>query len=98
MQVNDKWQSWEDYAYDLEEEIERITNLNNQLTKECQNIACLQRGIARLNRIIRKTIKYIKDDMPYLEEPDDDYENNHKMQEYDKSILLKMLKGEDINE
>ena len=33
--------------------------------------------------------------MPYLEEPDDDYENNHKMVEYDNSILLNILQGSD---
>ena len=44
---------------------------------------------------INKAIKYIENDMPYLEEPDDDYENNHKMIEYDKSYLLNILKGDE---
>lgn len=46
-----------------------------------------------LNLKMQKAIKYIKYNMPYLEEPDD-YENTHKMKEYDKSILLNILKGE----
>ena len=47
--------------------------------------------ITRLNNTIDKAIEYIENDMPYLEEPDDDYENNHKMIEYDKSDLLNIL-------
>lgn len=44
---------------------------------------------------IDKAIEYIENDMPYLEEPDDDYENNHKMVEYDNSVLLNILQGSD---
>ena len=51
--------------------------------------------IEQLKTRINKAIEYIKNDMPYLEEPDDDYENNHKMVEYDNSILLNILQGSD---
>lgn len=55
-------------------------------------------AVERENRELKnnrdKAIEYIENDMPYLEEPDDDYENNHKMNEYDTSVLLNILKGD----
>ena len=47
-----------------------------------------------LTKRINKAIEYIEN-MPYVEVPDEDYENNHKMVEWDNSDLLKMLKGEE---
>ena len=47
-----------------------------------------------LEERINKAIDYIEN-MPYVEIPDDDYENNHKMVEWDDSELLKILKGEE---
>lgn len=46
-----------------------------------------------------KTIEYIENDMPYLEEPDEEFERCDgttymTMKEYDTSILLKKIRGE----
>ena len=81
-----------DYITNLQEE-NKILNENNQ---------AMQEEMARTWKIADdykskndKAIEYIENDMPYLEEPDDDYENTHKMKEYDKSILLTILQGSD---
>lgn len=47
-----------------------------------------------------KTIDYIENDMPYLQEPDEEFERCDgttymTMKEYDTSILLNKLKGEE---
>ena len=52
--------------------------------------------------IIDKAIEYIENDMPYLEEPDEEFERCDgttymTMKEYDTSVLLDILRG-DSNE
>ena len=49
---------------------------------------------------IDKAIEYIENDMPYLEEPDEEIERCDgtiymTMKEYDKSVLLNILQGSD---
>ena len=71
----------------------------NELLDRIEELEAINEEHRKINGELRKTIneaiEYTKNDMPYLEEPDDDYENNHKMVEYDNSILLNILQGSD---
>ena len=56
--------------------------------------------IIDLNQRINVTADYVENEMPYLEEPDEEFERCDgttymTMKEYDTSILLKKLKGEE---
>ena len=71
----------------------RIIEIDRSYDLEQDEIKLLLSYIEQLENNRDKAIEYIENDMPYLEEPDDDYENNHKMNEYNKNILLDILKG-----
>lgn len=84
------------YLDEVKTLLDYITNLEeeNRILKELNVCVGCNNNLDYKSRI-DKALDYIVNDMPYLEEPDDDYENNHKMIEYDKSILLNILQGED---
>lgn len=68
----------------------KIKQENERLKEELE----LEKSISsNLARNILKAIEYIQN-MPYAEIPDD-YENNHKMVEWNSNDLLKILKGEE---
>ena len=74
--------------------LDYIDELEEENKKKQEVIANLLKDSADLQLRINKAIDYIEN-MPYVEIPDDDYENNHKMVEWDDSELLKILKGEE---
>lgn len=79
----------------IKEIIEYLKIQNGNCSNELSNVEglCLVNYIEWLEYRINKAIEYIGNDIPYLETPDDDYENNHKMIEYDIKDLLGILKG-----
>ena len=75
----------------VREIINKVRNDEKLDNKEKDYLLCIGNDWFLFKEKINKVIEYIKNDMPYLEKPDDDYENNHKMIEYDKTILLEIL-------
>lgn len=72
----------------------REQNIDLKQENERLKIKLLQeQNIANYKSRIEKAIEYVKNEMPYLEMPDDFYEDNHKMVEYDKNDLLNILQG-----
>ncbi len=74
-----------------------ILKYNRGAEKE---IARLREENIKLQQRIDKAIEYIENDMPYLEEPDEEFERCDgttymTMKEYDTSVLLDILRGED---
>lgn len=77
---------------------------NNLLKKENKHLKGLcdehYKSFEKLFKRVNDTISYIENDMPYLEEPDEEFERCDgttymTMKKYDTSILLKKLKGEE---
>lgn len=92
---------------DDERNQETIINLGKENEELYERVKGLEVASSKLdyestiyaNRI-DKAIEYIENDMPYLEEPDEEFERCDgtiymTMKEYDTSVLLNILKGED---
>ncbi len=83
---------------ELSIEKDKVFELSNHLTSYSSEETMLKQ-INDLQQRINKAIEYIENDMPYLEEPDEEIERCDgttymTMKQYDKSDLLKILKGE----
>ena len=70
--------------------LDYITALQKDLKVACE-------VIEKLKSDKKKATKYIEQ-LPYMEYPDDLYEINHKMIEWDNTELLDILRGDDNNE
>lgn len=95
--IHNSTKHYSDYKK-LEEENERLSK-NQRYYKN--GVFCLEYDKETMSDMIDdyksridKAIEYIEN-MPYAEVPDEDYENNHKMVEWNDSELLKILKGEE---
>lgn len=77
--------------YDTEE-------TNNKWVEEESELKKVYRERDDYKSRVEKAVDYIKNEMPYLEMPDDFYEDNHKMVEYDRNDLLNILQGESNEE
>ena len=79
------------YAYEL--------MVKNNPEEAVKQLLLKDKTINTLKQKIDKTVNYVKNEMPYLEEPDEEFERCDgttymTMKEYDNSALLKKLEGE----